>query len=54
MPAPIIPAPSTATLRGAHFSYPSGREAPPLIALRSKKNALVMFFETCPQTSSTK
>ncbi len=54
MPAPIIPAPSTATLRGAYFAYPSGREAPPLIALRSKKNALVMFFETWPHTSSTK
>ena len=35
MPAPIIPAPSTATLRGVYLSYPSGREAPPLIALRS-------------------
>ena len=54
MPAPIIPAPSTATLVGCHFSKPSGRDLPPLIACRSKKNALVMFFETWPQTSSAK
>ena len=54
MPAPIIPAPRTATLVGAHRSYPDGREAPPLIACMSKKNALVMFLATCPVASSTK
>jgi hypothetical protein len=54
MPAPIIPAPRTATFVGAHRGNPAGREAPPEIACMSKKNALVMFLATCPVTSSTK
>ena len=54
MPAPIIPAPRTATFVGAHRAYPAGREAPPEIACMSKKNALVMFLATCPVTRSTK
>ncbi len=45
MPAPIIPAPSTATLRATYGGTPSGRSDPELIAWRSKKNAWIMFFE---------
>jgi hypothetical protein len=55
MPAPIIPAPSTATLVACQRSWPSGREEPFLIAWRSKKNACVMFFDCGElQTRSTK
>ena len=48
MPAPIIPAPSTATLVGANVSNPSGRSEPALIACRSKKNAWIMSLEFWP------
>lgn len=54
MPAPIIPAPRTATLRALRCSMPLGRLAPELTALRSKKNAWIMFFATWPVTSSVK
>ncbi len=33
---------------------PAGRDAPLLIACRSKKNALIMFFAICPVASETK
>ena len=46
IPAPIIPAPSTPTFRALYAGTPLGREAPALIACRSKKNALIMFFAT--------
>ena len=45
MPAPIMPAPRTATLVAFHGSMPWGRSLPALIACRSKKNAWIMFFE---------
>ena len=54
MPAPIIPAPRTATLRTWRGSMPWGRLAPELTAWRSKKNAWIMFFEVWPAASSTK
>ncbi|CAM5239029.1 hypothetical protein SHIRM173S_07901 [Streptomyces hirsutus] len=54
MPAPIIPAPSTATLRTVRGSMPWGRLAPELTAWRSKKNAWIMFFDVCPAANSTK
>ena len=54
MPAPIMPAPRTATLRTLRGSMPLGRLAPELTACRSKKNAWIMFFEIWPVTSSTK
>lgn len=54
MPAPIIPAPRTATLRTWRSSTPSGRLAPELTAWRSKKNAWIMFLATWPVTSSVK
>ena len=44
MPAPIMPAPSTATLVNFRGSMPSGREPPALMEPRSKKNACVMFL----------
>ena len=47
MPAPIMPAPSTPTLRGFHTGKPAGRDLPDLIAFRSKKNAWIMFFAVC-------
>ena len=47
MPAPIMPAPSTPTLRGFHAGKPAGRDLPDLIAFRSKKNAWIMFFAVC-------
>lgn len=54
MPAPIIPAPRTATLRTGRSGTFLGRLAPELTAWRSKKNAWIMFLETCPVTSSVK
>ena len=51
MPAPIIPAPSTATLVARNVSAvsgPWGRSFPALIACRSKKNAWIMFLEFWP------
>ena len=36
------------TLAGRHFSTPLGRDTPDLIAFRLKKNAVIMFFATCP------
>ncbi|RAO28177.1 uncharacterized protein ONO86_06020 [Micromonospora noduli] len=48
MPAPIMPAPSTATRRTGGASTSAGRAAPPLTAFRSKKNAPIMFLATCP------
>lgn len=54
MPAPIIPAPSTATFRTCRSATPSGREPPELTACMSKKSAWIMFFAVCPQTSSVK
>ncbi len=54
MPAPIIPAPRTATLRTVERSTSFGRLAPELTAWRSKKNAWIMFLAICPVTSSVK
>lgn len=54
MPAPIIPAPSTATLRTCRGATASGRPAPELTAWRSKKNAWIMFLAVWPVTRSTK
>lgn len=54
MPAPIMPAPRTATLRTLRGSTPLGRLAPELTAWRSKKKAWIMFFEVCPAARSTK
>ncbi len=54
MPAPIMPAPSTATLRTSRFGTSFGRPAPELTAFRSKKSAWIMFLLVCPQTSSVK
>lgn len=54
MPAPIIPAPSTATLAAFRAGTESGRLAPELTACMSKNSALIMFFEVCPQASSAK
>ena len=51
MPAPIIPAPSTATLVAWNVSTPSGRNLPALIACRSKKKACVMFLKFWPTIS---
>ncbi|CNH33649.1 Uncharacterised protein [Mycobacterium tuberculosis] len=39
MPAPIMPAPSTPILLIFTGSMPSGRDPPPLMVCRSKKNA---------------
>ena len=44
MPAPIIPAPRTATLVACQRSMPCGRSEPELIAWRSKKKAWIMFL----------
>ncbi len=54
MPAPIMPAPRTPTFLMVDFSMPAGREPPPLIDCRSKKNAWIMFFATRPVTSEVK
>lgn len=54
MPAPIMPAPRTATFSTLRGSMPLGRLAPELTAWRSKKNAWIMFLEIWPVTSSTK
>ncbi|MGC0398901.1 hypothetical protein RKD27_001545 [Streptomyces sp. SAI-126] len=54
MPAPIIPAPSTATLRTCRGATPLGRFAPEFTAWRSKKNAWIMFLDVWPAASSTK
>ena len=54
IPAPIIPAPSTATLRTGRFSTPLGRPAPELTACMSKNSAWIMFLLVCPQASSVK
>ena len=48
MPAPIMPAPRTPTRAGFQAAKPAGRALPALIAFRSKKNALIMFFAVCP------
>ena len=44
MPAPIIPAPRTATFVACQRSMPCGRSEPELIAWRSKKKAWIMFL----------
>ncbi len=55
MPAPIMPAPSTATLVASHGSWPSGRDEPFWMAWRSKKKACVMFLDCGEwQTSDAK
>lgn len=54
MPAPIMPAPRTATLVTLRAGTSLGRPAPELTAWRSKKNAWIMFFDVCPAASSTK
>ncbi len=54
MPAPIMPAPRTATLRTGRSGTSLGRLAPELTAWRSKKNAWIMFLATWPVTSSVK
>lgn len=54
MPAPIIPAPRTATLVTGRAGTPLGRLAPELTACMSKKNAWIMFFAMGPVTSSVK
>ena len=51
MPAPIMPAPSTATFLAVYCGTPCGRLPPLLMVCRSKKNALIMFFETWPADS---
>ncbi len=54
MPAPIMPAPSTATFEAFHAGTELGREAPELTACMSKKKAWIMFLEVAPQASSVK
>ena len=54
IPAPIMPAPSTTTFFGSKRSMASGRSRSPLAFCMSKKNAWIMFFDTWPQTRSTK
>ena len=54
MPAPIMPAPSTPILLIGVLPMPSGREPPPLMCCRSKKNAWIMFLATWPVTSWVK
>ena len=54
MPAPIMPAPITATFSGSFFSTPSGRDLPALMAARSKKNACVMFLNCWPMSRLTR
>ncbi len=44
MPAPIIPAPRTPTLRAVYGGTAAGRSDPELIAWRSKKNAWIMSW----------
>lgn len=43
-----------ADLLGGELLVASGREPPPLMCCRSKKNALIMFCATWPVTSETK
>ncbi len=47
MPAPIMPAPRTPTFFACPVAKPAGRDWPDLMALRSKKNAWIMFFAVC-------
>ena len=54
MPAPIMPAPSTPILLIGVLPMPSGRDPPPLMCCRSKKNAWIMFLATWPVTSWVK
>ena len=51
MPAPIIPAPSTPTFAGRLRGTSRGRDWPDLIALRSKKKALIIAFAFAPVAS---
>ncbi|SHW83055.1 Uncharacterised protein [Mycobacteroides abscessus subsp. abscessus] len=43
-----MPAPSTPIFLMSCLAMPSGREPPPLMCCRSKKNACVMFLATWP------
>ena len=54
MPAPIIPAPRTATFCALYCGYPAGRDPPLVMCCRSKKNAFVMFLLTWPAARFTK
>ena len=54
MPAPIMPAPSTATRDARHGAGPAGREPPAVIACRSKKKAWVMSLNCWWQIRSTR
>ena len=54
MPEPIMPAPTTPSLRTALASKPSGRLAPPFTWLSWKKNAVIMFLATGCTTSDVK
>ncbi len=54
IPAPIMPAPRTPTFLISRFGMSLGRDAPEPMACRSKKNAWIMFFATCPVTSDVK
>ena len=51
MAAPIMPAPTTATLRTGSWSPPAVRDR---AVWRSKKSALIMFLATWPVASSVK
>ena len=52
--APIMPGAEHNDLLGRNGSMPSGRSRSPDARCRSKKNAWIMFLETCPVTRSTK
>ena len=54
MPAPIMPAPSTPIFLISCLAMPSGREPPPLMCCRSRKNAWIMFLAVWPVTSDVK
>ncbi|MNQ68549.1 hypothetical protein D3C85_831090 [compost metagenome] len=54
MPAPIMPAPSTPTLRVTWGATPCGREPPALIWLSWNQKVPIMFFATWPVVSSVK
>ncbi len=49
-----MPAPSTPIFLIGVLPMPSGREPPPLMGCRSKKNAWIMFLATWPVTSWVK
>ena len=54
MPAPIIPAPSTPSLRTLLAGCPAGREAPFFSALSWCHSVLIMFLLACDITQAAK